>query len=139
MSGKNHTVESDRRLVTVMFADISGFTAMSEKMDPEMVTDIMNECFRFMGECVEQHGGTIDKFIGDCVMALFGAPKTLEDGPHRAINSALEMRNRLLRFNEEKHLPMPLSFHIGINTGPVIAGMVGRAIHGRTSRLWVTR
>ena len=125
MSEKDNSIESDRRLVTVMFADISGFTAMSEKMDPEMVTDIMNECFRFMGECIENHGGTIDKFMGDCVMALFGAPKTLEDGPHRAINSALEMRNRLLRFNEEKHLPMPLSFHIGINTGPVIAGMVG--------------
>ena len=125
MGDNNHSMESDRRLVTVMFADISGFTAMSEKMDPEMVTDIMNECFHFMGECIEQHGGTIDKFMGDCVMALFGAPKTLEDGPHRAINSALEMRNRLLRFNEEKQLPIPLSFHIGINTGPVIAGMVG--------------
>ena len=125
LSGDNHSMESDSRLVTVMFADISGFTAMSEKMDPEEVTDIMNECFPFMGECIEHHGGAIDKFIGDCVMALFGAPKALEDGPHRAINSALEMRNRLLRFNEEKHLPMPLSFHIGINTGPVIAGMVG--------------
>ena len=105
MSGDNHTMESDRRLVTVMFADISGFTAMSEKMDPEEVTDIMNECFHFMGECIEHHGGTIDKFIGDCVMALFGAPKALEDGPHRAIETALEMRNKLLRFNEEKHLP----------------------------------
>ena len=125
MSEDNHSTESDRRLVTVMFADISGFTAMSEKMDAEEVTDIMNECFRFMGECIEQHGGTIDKFIGDCVMALFGAPKTLEDGPHRAIETALEMKNKLLRFNEEKHLPIDLSFHIGINTGPVIAGMVG--------------
>ena len=85
----------------------------------------MNECFHFMGECIENHGGTIDKFIGDCVMALFGAPRTLEYGPHRAIETALEMRNKLLRFNEEKHLPIPLSFHIGINTGPVIAGMVG--------------
>ena len=117
--------ESDRRLVTVMFADISGFTAMSEKMDPEMVTDIMNECFRIMEACIEAHGGTIDKFIGDCVMALFGAPKTLEYGPHRAIETALEMRNRLLRFNEDKCLSFPLNFHIGINTGPVIAGMVG--------------
>jgi class 3 adenylate cyclase/tetratricopeptide (TPR) repeat protein len=121
----NPSFDSDRRLVTVMFADISGFTSMSEKMDPEMVTDIMNECFCFMGECIEKHGGTIDKFIGDCVMALFGALKTLEDAPHRAIETALEMKNKLIRFNEDKRLLTPLSFHIGINTGPVIAGMVG--------------
>jgi len=119
------SMEGERKNVTVMFADISGFTAMSEKIDPEIVTDIMNECFRDMGGCIEQHGGTIDKFIGDSVMALFGVPKTLEDAPHRAIETALEMRNRLLRFNEDKHLPTPLSFHIGINTGPVITGMVG--------------
>ncbi len=119
------SMESERKHVTVLFADISGFTSMSEKMDPEAVTDIMNECFCFMGECIAQHGGTIDKFMGDSVMALFGAPKALEDAPHRAIETALEMRNRLLKFNEDKNLPIPLSFHIGINTGPVIAGMVG--------------
>jgi class 3 adenylate cyclase/tetratricopeptide (TPR) repeat protein len=117
--------EGERKNVTVMFADISGFTAMSEKMDPEEVTDLMNECFRFMGDCVTQHGGTVDKYMGDCVMALFGAPKSLEDAPHRAIESALEMHARLLEFNEDKGLNPPLSFHIGINTGPVIAGMVG--------------
>ncbi len=125
MNGNNHSVESDRRLVTVMFADISGFTAMSEKMDPEELTDIMNECFRIMEACIDAHGGTIDKFIGDCVMALFGAPKTLEDGPHRAIETALEMSVSLQRFSMDKRLPVPLSFHIGINTGPVVAGMVG--------------
>jgi len=118
------STEGERKNVTVMFAD-AGFTAMSEEMDPEAVTDMMNECFRDMGECIEQHGGTIDKFIGDSVMALFGSPKTLEDAPHRAIETALEMRNTLLKFNEDKHLPLPLIFHIGINTGPVIAGMVG--------------
>jgi len=119
------STEGERKNVTVMFADISGFSAMSEKMDPEEVTDIMNECFRFMGECIAQHGGTIDKFMGDSVMALFGVPKTLEDAPHRAIETALEMRNRLLRYSQDKDLPIPLSFHIGINTGPVITGMVG--------------
>jgi class 3 adenylate cyclase/tetratricopeptide (TPR) repeat protein len=117
--------QGERKNVTVMFADISGFTAMSEKMDPEEVTDLMNECFHFMGECVAQHGGTVDKYIGDCVMALFGAPRALEDAPHRAIEAALEMRNRLLGFNEDIRLNPPLSFHIGINTGPVIAGLVG--------------
>ncbi|HVN71866.1 MAG TPA: adenylate/guanylate cyclase domain-containing protein, partial [Desulfomonilia bacterium] len=125
MSENNHHIESDRRLVTVMFADISGFTAISDKMDPEEVTDLMNECFRTMEACIEEHGGTIDKFMGDCMMVLFGAPKALEDAPHRAIETALEMSESLQRFNMDKRLPVPLSFHIGINTGPVVAGMVG--------------
>jgi class 3 adenylate cyclase/tetratricopeptide (TPR) repeat protein len=108
-----------------MFADISGFTAMSEKMDPEEVTEVMKDCFSMMGDCIEEHGGTIDKFIGDCVMVLFGAPKAQEDAPHRALNTALEIRKRLKTFNEEKRLTTPLNIHIGINTGPVIAGMMG--------------
>ena len=119
------TMESERMLVTVMFADISGFTAMSEKMDPEEVTCTMNDCFCMMGECIEQHGGTIDKFIGDCVMALFGVPKALEDAPQKAVNTAIELRNRLLQFNQEKKLAIPLNIHIGINTGEVVAGMMG--------------
>jgi class 3 adenylate cyclase/tetratricopeptide (TPR) repeat protein len=119
------STEGERKNVTVMFADISGFTAMSENMDQEVVADITNECFRDMGVCIGQHGGTIDKFIGHCIMVLFGSPKTLEDAPHRAIETALELSARLLKFNEDKHLPVPLSLHIGINTGPVITGMVG--------------
>ncbi|HWR67684.1 MAG TPA: adenylate/guanylate cyclase domain-containing protein, partial [Desulfomonilia bacterium] len=67
MSETNHSMESERRIATVMFADISGFTAMSEKMDPEQVTCVMNDCFCMMEECIRSHGGTIDKFIGDCV------------------------------------------------------------------------
>ncbi|MDT8272044.1 MAG: adenylate/guanylate cyclase domain-containing protein [Desulfomonilia bacterium] len=117
--------EGERKNVTVMFADISGFTAMSEKLDAEEVTEIMNECFSMMEMCIEEHGGTIDKFMGDCVMALFGAPRAMEDGPHRALNTALEIRKRLREFNDLKHLATPLDIHIGINTGPVIAGMMG--------------
>jgi class 3 adenylate cyclase/tetratricopeptide (TPR) repeat protein len=108
-----------------MFADISGFTAMSEKMDPEQVTCTMNDCFCMMGDCIETHGGTIDKFIGDCVMVLFGVPKALEDAPQKAVNAAIEIRNRLYKFNKEKNLSIPLNIHIGINTGPVVSGMVG--------------
>ena len=108
-----------------MFADISGFTAMSEKMDPEQVTCVMNDCFCMMEECIEHHGGTIDKFIGDCVMVLFGIPKALEDAPQKAVNTAIELRNSLYKFNKEKNLSIPLNIHIGINTGPVVSGMVG--------------
>ena len=125
MSENNTTIESERRIATVMFADISGFTAMGEKMDPEQVTCVMNDCFCMMEDCIEHHGGTIDKFIGDCVMVLFGIPKALEDAPQKAVNTAIELRNRLNKFNKEKNLSIPLNIHIGINTGPVVAGMVG--------------
>jgi class 3 adenylate cyclase/tetratricopeptide (TPR) repeat protein len=117
--------DSERRLATVMFADISGFTAMSEKMDPEEVTCTMNDCFCMMEECIKEHGGTIDKFIGDCVMVLFGVPKAFEDTPQKAVNTAIELRNCLQQFNRVKNLAIPLNLHIGINTGPVLAGMVG--------------
>jgi class 3 adenylate cyclase/tetratricopeptide (TPR) repeat protein len=125
MKEEQENRDSERRLATVMFADISGFTAMSEKMDPEEVTCTMNDCFCMMGECIAKHGGTIDKFIGDCVMALFGVPKALEDTPQKAVNTAIELRNCLQKFNKEKNLAIPLNLHIGINTGPVLAGMVG--------------
>jgi adenylate cyclase len=98
---------------------------MSEKMDPEQVTCTMNDCFCMMGECIKTHGGTIDKFIGDCVMVLFGLPKALEDAPQKAVNTAIELRNRLYQFNKDKNLSIPLNIHIGINTGPVVAGMFG--------------
>ena len=125
MAENNTSIESERRIATVMFADISGFTAMSEKMDPEQVTCVMNECFCMMEECINTHGGTIDKFIGDCVMVLFGVPKALEDAPQKAVNTAIELRNRLYKFNGDKKLAIPLDLHIGINTGPVLSGMVG--------------
>ncbi len=117
--------ESERRLATVMFADISGFTAMSEKMDPEEVTGIMNGCFEMLGECIKKHGGHIDKFIGDCVMVCFGVPKALENAPLSAVNTAISIKNNLHQFNHQKKLTIPLDIHIGINTGTVIAGTVG--------------
>jgi class 3 adenylate cyclase/tetratricopeptide (TPR) repeat protein len=111
----------------VLFADISGFTAMSERLDPEEVQSIMNRCFTSLSAVVDAHGGHIDKYIGDCIMALFGVPAALEDAPQRAINAAIEMRNRLARLNEEAALPARLDIHSGINTGLVIAGHVGGA------------
>ncbi|MCU0847777.1 MAG: AAA family ATPase [Spirochaetes bacterium] len=123
--------ESERRLATVMFADISGFTAMSEKIDPEDVTRVMNGCFKMMEKIISEHGGHIDKFIGDCVMVLFGVPKAIENAPLQAVNTAIEMRNGLYEYNKtlsavnaDHDLPL-LDIHIGLNTGPVLAGQVG--------------
>lgn len=114
----------DRRQATVLFADLSGFSATSRQMDPEDLKDAINDCFRVIEEIVVEHGGTIDKYIGDCVMALFGAPNALEHAPQHAINAAIAIRTGVERFGSQG-FPVPLSVHIGINTGLVAAGAVG--------------
>lgn len=122
-----HTVyqESERRLATVLFADISGFTAMSEKMDPEEVTVMMNSCFLMMERVIEKYGGTVDKFIGDCVMATFGAPSAIENAAQKAVQTAIEIQTGLHQLNSEKNFEVHLDVHVGINTGTVVAGKVG--------------
>jgi len=119
--------ESERRTATVMFTDISGFTAMSEKMDPEEITALMNRCFTRLEEKIRMHGGTIDKYIGDCIMALFGVPAAIENAPHQAVSAAMAVRECLKEFNRERNLAIPLDVHIGINSGMVLAGAVGGA------------
>ncbi len=116
-------LRGERKLVTVMFADISGFTALSETLDPEAVRDLMNACFEALVPIVEKYGGTVDKFIGDEIMALFGAPITHEDDPARALYAALEMQEQLATFNQQHSTDLGL--HFGINTGHVIAGDLG--------------
>lgn len=117
----------ERRQVTVMFADISGFTAMSEQLDPEEVRNTINGCFELLGAAINRYGGYIDKFIGDEIMALFGAPTAHENDPERALRAALDMMTALAEFNEAHahRLPKPLALHFGINTGLVIAGGIG--------------
>ncbi|MEO0105958.1 MAG: tetratricopeptide repeat protein, partial [candidate division WOR-3 bacterium] len=120
------TAVKERRNVTVVFADISGFTSISEKLDPEELTLLMNKCFQKLGMMVYRYEGIIDKFIGDCIMAIFGAPVSHEDDPERAILSSLDMQNALEEINEElKEGIKKLDIHIGINTGEVIAGRIG--------------
>ena len=116
-------IEGERKQVTVLFADISGFTALSEKMDPEAVRDLMNRCFDRLVPCIQHFDGTIDKFIGDEIMALFGAPVAHENDPERALRAALEMQSALAKFNAENK--KQLGIHFGINTGLVLAGGIG--------------
>ena len=119
--------DADRRIVTVLFADMSGFTTLSEYSDPEMIRSLQNELFACMRGAVEEFGGYVDKFVGDAMLALFGAPVALEDAPERALGAAmkllrcadgLEARVRLSRKE-------PLALHIGVNTGPVVTGNLG--------------
>lgn len=120
-------IESERRLVTILFADVTGFTAMSEKLDPEAVSTVLNDCFKGLISIIYKYEGVIDKFIGDEIMAIFGAPIAHENDPERAIRCAKEMLDYIGRFNSLSPvaLPVPLGLHIGLNTGIVIAGNVG--------------
>jgi class 3 adenylate cyclase len=88
-------IADERKLVTIVFTDISGFTALSEKLDPEKVRELINACFDWLVPVVQKYDGTIDKFIGDEIMALFGAPIAHEDDAERALRAALEMMDAI--------------------------------------------
>src|SRR5512147_3119659 len=95
------SVAQQRKQVTVLFADISGFTAMSETMDHEEVGTVINSLWTRVDEAILHHGGRIDKHIGDAVMALFGAPTAREDDPERAIRAALRVQSELETWKQE--------------------------------------
>jgi class 3 adenylate cyclase len=120
-------IEGERRQVTVVFADISGFTALSERLDPEDVAGLVNDCLKELAQAVYQYEGMVDKFIGDCIMAVFGAPIALEDDAENALRATLAMRENLQKFNRRwiEKMGQPLDIHIGVNTGMVIAGIIG--------------
>ena len=112
------SVVPERRFVTVLFGDIKGFTTLSEYLDPEDVEDIINEIFTIFRKIIEENGGYVDKFIGDAVMAVFGAPRMHEDDARRAVISAIEMQKVLKEINNKRN--MNLFMRIGINTGDAL-------------------
>jgi class 3 adenylate cyclase/tetratricopeptide (TPR) repeat protein len=113
-----------RKVVTVMFADVSGFTALAERHDPESLQQVMSRYFAEMRRVVELHGGTVDMVLGDAIMALFGVPVLHEDDAVRAARCSLEMREALDTLNDEidAHWGERLRIHTGINTGEVVIG-----------------
>ncbi len=113
-----------RKPVTLLFCDLSGSTAMGERVDAESVRELMFRYFHEMRSAVERHGGTVEKFIGDAVMAVFGVPEVHEDDALRAVRAAAEMRQRLASLNEEleRRFGTRLALRIGLNTGEVVAG-----------------
>ncbi len=123
----NIDTEANRRTVTVLFADLSGFTTMSERLDPEVMQTLQNELFEELTTGVQRFGGFVDKFIGDALLALFGAPVAHEDDPERAVRAALDMIRRTAHVGEraKAYTGSPLLLHIGINTGHVVAGGLG--------------
>ena len=112
----------ERRWATVLFADLSGFTSLSERTDPEDVRALVDRCARLLGAVVERYGGSVDSVIGDAVLAVFGAPVAHEDDAERAVRAALEMQERS---REEAEAFGSLPLRVGINTGEVMFAPVG--------------
>jgi class 3 adenylate cyclase len=113
-----------RKYVTVVFADVSGSTALGERLDPETLRHVMERYFAEARQALERHGGTVEKFIGDAVMAVFGIPAAHEDDALRAVKAAADMRAAIAALNEslERERGLTLAVRTGINTGEVVAG-----------------
>ena len=124
ITGQPSAGKGQRRPVAVVFADISGFTALSETLDPEEVKDLIDACLKKLADVIYKYEGYIDKFIGDCIMAIFGAPVAHEDDPLRAVLASIEMLSELEQFN--KTTKRSLSLTVGINYGVVATGDLGR-------------
>src|SRR2546423_6066247 len=113
-----------RKLVTLLFCDLSGSTSLGERLDPESVRDLMFRYFHTVRAAIERHGGTVEKFVGDAVMAVVGVPIAHEDDALRALRAAAEMRGLLERLNEEleRRFGSRIALHMGVNTGEVVVG-----------------
>jgi len=124
---KERPDDADRRPVTVLFADLCGFTALSERLDPEEVRAFQGVLFDSLGQSVSRHGGFVAKYLGDAVLALFGAPVAHEDDPERALDAALDMLARAKALSAEwaARLGQQVTLHIAVHTGPVVAGSLG--------------
>lgn len=124
--------EADRREVTLLFADLTGFTSLAERLDPETVRSFQNALFAAMARAVAHFDGFTEKFVGDAVMAVFGAPRAHEDDPARALQAALEMLRHVDDLNAlwAPRLGRAVTLHIGVHSGPVVAGSLGSAAGG---------
>jgi class 3 adenylate cyclase/predicted ATPase len=120
-------IEGERRTVTVLFADITGFTAIAEKLDPEQVYEFISQIQRIFNDEIYKHEGWVDRWMGDGMMALFGAPVMHEDDPARAVRAALGMQDALRKANIDlqERLNITLRVRIGLHSGPVVVASVG--------------
>jgi class 3 adenylate cyclase len=121
------SIEGERKLVTVLFADVANYTSISEKLDPEEVHQIMDGCFKILMDEIHRYEGTINQFTGDGVMSLFGAPVAHEDHAQRACHTALSIQKAIGEYSEKirKDYGAEFEMRIGLNSGPVIVGSIG--------------
>ena len=120
-------IEGERKLVTVLFADVANYTSIAEKLDPEEIHGIMDGCFKILMDEIHRFEGTINQFTGDGVMALFGAPITHEDHAVRALHAALGIQAALKKYGKEitRKWGLPFEMRLGLNTGLVVVGRIG--------------
>jgi class 3 adenylate cyclase len=113
-----------RKVVTVVFADVTGSTHLGEQLDPESLRAIMGRWFEAMRAVLERHGGTVEKFIGDAVVAVYGVPVLHEDDALRAVRAAAEMRTALADLNDalRQERGLEIAMRVGVNTGEVVVG-----------------
>src|SRR6266516_4098514 len=123
MSESESTRADVRKTVTVLFSDVADSTPLGETLDPESTRALMSQYFEVVQNVLERHGGSVEKFIGDAVMAVFGVPLMHEDDALRAVRAALDVRAALAGLNEEleRDLGLRIETRTGINTGEVIA------------------
>ncbi|MCD8515605.1 MAG: adenylate/guanylate cyclase domain-containing protein [Burkholderiaceae bacterium] len=124
---ERYSMQAQSRVLTVMFTDMRGFTTLSEKLEPEDLQRLLNRLFSRLTTVIRQHGGTIDKFMGDCIMAFWGAPIDTPDHARKAVKAALDMGKIINTINAEhaaEGLP-PIGMGVGINTGPMLVGDMG--------------
>jgi len=122
-----NAIEGERKPVTVLFADVKGSMQLAEQLDPEEWSAIMQRFFRILSEGVERYEGFVDKFTGDGIMALFGAPIAHEDHAQRACYAALHLRDELRRFGQElrRERGLDVATRMGIHSGEVVVGRIG--------------
>ena len=116
------TARDERKVVTILFADISGSTELGERLDPEAVRGLLSRHFADARAVLEHHGATVEKFIGDAVMAVFGIPVAHEDDALRAIRAATELLDSVARTNADSRPSARLAIRVGVNTGEVVTG-----------------
>jgi adenylate cyclase len=122
---KDIGIRVENTLCTILFSDIQGFTSMSERLHPPRIAALLNEYFSLMVEILFRYNGSLDKFIGDAIMAIFGAPLSREDDAERAIYAAIEMQRAIHGMNQKRSEGERFHVRIGINTGYCVAGRIG--------------
>jgi adenylate cyclase len=119
------SLPQERRLVTALFADVSGFTSLADRLDPEQLLEVIDPVISGLSSVVGRYGGYVEKFAGDALMALFGAPVSHEDDAERALRVALEMHSELARLVKDLPHDAELTLHVGVNSGHGIARILG--------------
>jgi len=130
-SAMNQSMQTEKKMVNILLSDLRGFTSMAEGYSPVVIMNLLNRYFVVMSEIIQKYNGVIDKFMGDSIMVLFGAPNSYDDDLERTLACAIEMQIAMEEINEvNENLDMPsLYMGIGINTGEVVAGSLGSDFH----------